>query len=96
MKIPVRAASHSYVVTIGNGILKEVVQSHKALFETADKIIVLTDEFVWAAQREYFEANFSYSFDVLVMPAGEHCKSFENYQATQTFLIEKKLSLIHI
>ncbi|MEG0384628.1 MAG: 3-dehydroquinate synthase [Solibacillus sp.] len=90
MKIPVRAASHSYVVTIGNGILQDVVQSHKTLFETADKIIVLTDEFVWAAQKEYFEANFSYSFEVLVMPAGEQCKSFENYQLTQTFLLEKK------
>lgn len=90
MKIPVRAASHSYFVTIGNGILQEAVQEHTALFETADKIIVLTDEMVWAAQKEYFEANFPYSYEVLVMPAGEQCKSFENYQATQTFLIEKK------
>lgn len=90
MKIPVRAASHSYEVTIGNGILKEAVLEHESLINTADKIIVLTDEHVWAAQADYFKANFPFEFHVFVMPAGESCKSFDNYNATQTFLLEKK------
>ena len=90
MKIPVRAASHSYEVTIGNGILKEVVLEHESLMNAADKIIVLTDEHVWAAQADYFKANFPFEFHVFVMPAGESCKSFDNYNATQTFLLEMK------
>lgn len=90
MKIPVRAASHSYEVTIGNGILKEAVLEHESLINAADKIIVLTDEHVWAAQADYFKANFPFEFHVFVMPAGESCKSFDNYNATQTFLLEKK------
>lgn len=90
MEIPVRAASHSYAVTIGKGILKQAVASLEAVFSKADKIIVLTDEHVWAAQQSYFEEQFSHSFAVFVMPAGEKCKSFENYLAAQTFLLEQK------
>lgn len=90
MKIPVRAASHSYAVTIGKGILKEAVSAHEELFSKADKIIVLTDKNVWAAQQTYFEEQFAHSFEVFVMPAGEQCKSFENYLAAQTFLLEQK------
>lgn len=90
MEIPVRAASHSYAVTIGKGILKQAVASLEAVFSKADKIIVLTDEHVWAAQQSYFEEQFSHSFAVFVMPAGEKCKSFDNYLAAQTFLLEQK------
>lgn len=90
MEIPVRAASHSYAVTIGKGILKQAVASLEAVFSKADKIIVLTDEHVWAAQQRYFEEQFDHSFAVFVMPAGEKCKSFENYLAAQTFLLEQK------
>lgn len=71
MKIPVRAASHSYAVTIGKGILNEAIMSLQEVFAKADKIIVLTDENVWAAQQSYFEANFPHAFQVKVMPAGE-------------------------
>lgn len=90
MKIPVRAASHSYAVTIGKGILNDTITSLQEVFEKADKIIVLTDEHVWAAQQSYFKANFPYDFQVKVMPAGESCKTFENYNAVQTFLLEQK------
>lgn len=90
MNIPVRAASHTYAVTIGYGILKQTIEEHAELFEKSDKIIVLTDKHVWAAQQGYFNACFPYDNEVLVMPAGEACKSFENYSAAQTFLIEQK------
>ena len=90
MKIPVRAASHSYAVTIGKGILNEAVTSYEAVFAKADKVIVLTDENVWAAQKSYFETNFPHDFKVFVMPPGEKCKSFENYNAVQTYLLEQK------
>lgn len=90
MKIPVRAASHSYAVTIGKGILNEAIISLQEEFAKADQIIVLTDENVWAAQQSYFEANFPHAFQVKVMPAGETCKTFDNYNAVQTFLLEQK------
>lgn len=90
MEIPVRAASHSYTVTIGKGILKETVLAHQELFVKADKIIVLTDKNVWAAQQSYFEANFPHEHQVFVMPAGETCKSFDNYNAVQTYLLQQK------
>ena len=90
MKIPVRAASHQYEVVIGNGLLKEALESYRALFNKADKIIVLTDEHVWAAQESYFTSACPYDFHVHVMPAGEACKSFENFNAAHTFLLEKK------
>lgn len=90
MKIPVKAASHQYEVVIGKGILKDAFTSYKTLFETADKCIVLTDENVWKAQQQYFTSSCPYSFEVFVMPAGESCKSFENYSAVQTFLLQQK------
>jgi 3-dehydroquinate synthase len=89
MQIPVRAASHSYVVTIGKGILKEAILANYAIINKADKIIVLTDQHVWAAQQHYFNEQFKHPYEVFVMPAGEKCKSFENYFATQTFLLEQ-------
>lgn len=90
MKIPVRAASHQYVVTIGEGILQQAVEENAKLFEVADKVIVLTDEHVWAAQQEYFKLCVPYPFEVLVMPAGEECKTFDNFNTAQTFLLEQK------
>lgn len=90
MNIPVRAASHHYAVTIGEGILKQAVVDNAKLFESADKIIVLTDENVWAAQQDYFNECVTYPFEVLVMPAGEACKTFENFNRAQTFLLENK------
>ncbi len=89
MKIPVRAASHQYEVTIGHGILKEAFIAHEELFAKADKIIVLTDANVWEAQEDYFRAALPH-FHVLVMPAGEACKSFDNFNAVHTFLLEQK------
>lgn len=89
MRIPVNTASHAYEVVIGSGILLEGLQSYKEIIEKADQIIVLTDEQVWQAQSEYFQDHFPYPFEVFVMPAGESCKSFENYFNVQTFLLEK-------
>lgn len=90
MEIPVRTPSHSYAVTIGNGILRDALTAQHDLLTKADKIIVLTDENVWAAQQSYFEGNFPYTFEVHVMPAGETCKSFENYNDVQTYLLQQK------
>lgn len=90
MKIPVRAASHQYEVIIGSGMLKEAFESYRDLFETADQLIVLTDEHVWAAQGDYFTSSCPYSFHKLIMPAGESCKSFDNFNAAHTFLLKKK------
>ena len=90
MEIPVRTPSHSYAVTIGNGILHDALTAQHDLLTKADKIIVLTDENVWAVQQSYFEANFPYPFEVHVMPAGETCKSFENYNDVQTYLLQQK------
>ena len=71
MKIPVRAASHQYEVVSGSGILKEAFESYRELFETADQVIVLTDEHVWAAQGGYFTSSCPYPFHEWIMPAGE-------------------------
>ncbi|MGE7665978.1 3-dehydroquinate synthase [Ureibacillus composti] len=90
MKIPVHTASHSYEVIIGNRILKDAFSSLKKHVEEADRIIVFTDENVWQAQHAYFQEQFPEPFEVFVMPAGETCKSFENYFAAQTFLLENK------
>lgn len=90
MEIPVRTPSHSYAVTIGKGILRDALTAQHNFFAKADKIIVLTDENVWTAQQSYFKENFPYSFEVHVMPAGEKCKSFENYNNVQTYLLEQK------
>lgn len=90
MIIPVRAATHHYEVVIGKEILKSAVQSHQALFDKADHIVVLTDENVWAANGEYFTDAISYPFEVLVMPSGEACKTFSNFEHAHTFLLEKK------
>lgn len=89
MRIPVNTASHAYEVVIGNGILREAIQSYNEMIEKSDHLIVLTDEHVWQAQGEYFQQNFPYPFEIFVMPPGESCKSFENYFHVQTFLLEK-------
>ncbi len=89
MRIPVNTSSHAYEVVIGNGILREALQTYKGLVDKCDQIIVLTDEHVWEAQSTYFQNNFPYPFDYFVMPPGETCKSFENYFNVQTYLLEK-------
>jgi 3-dehydroquinate synthase len=90
MNIPVRAASHSYEVVIGASILQQSFDGLQKPITAYDKVVVLTDENVWQAQRSYFEANTSFSYELLVMPAGEACKSFENFMGVQSFLIDKK------
>ncbi len=55
MRIPVNTASHAYEVVIGNGILREALQSYKEMIEKSDQSIVLTDENVWKAQGQYFQ-----------------------------------------
>ena len=92
IRVPVETASHQYEVVIGNEFLSEAIHAFDTQLQKADKLFVLTDEHVWAAQGEYFKMSFPYDFEVCVLPGGEACKSFEQYQAAQTFLLEKKCS----
>lgn len=89
MKIPVHTASHQYDVLFGYSFLREAFASLTAITDRADRIIVLTDEHVWAAQGENFTQAFPFAFDVLVLPGGEACKNFEQYTACQTYLLEQ-------
>lgn len=90
MNIPVRAASHSYEVTIGKQILADAFKQYSRLFEKADKVIVLTDENVWRTNELYFTQSMQHPFHVFVMPAGEACKTFENFEHAHTFLLQKE------
>lgn len=91
-KVRVETTSHQYDVVIGHNFLTEAIHTFDEQLQKADKLFVLTDENVWSSQGEYFKKNFPYDFDVYVLPGGEVCKSFENYFAAQTFLLEKKCS----
>ncbi|MFC7685123.1 3-dehydroquinate synthase [Ureibacillus sp. GCM10028918] len=90
MKIPVNTASHQYEVVIGNDILTSAIDSLCEQLPKVDKIIVFTDQNVWDAGGDYFSENFPLPFEVFVMPPGEECKSFENYKAAHTFLINNQ------
>lgn len=92
MRVPVATKSHQYDVVIGHDFLAEAVQSFDDQLQKADKLIVFTDANVWAAQGDYFKVNFPYDFEVFVLPGGEACKTFEQYHAAQTFLLEQKCS----
>ena len=89
MKIQVRANSHSYEVVIGKGILQESLQSISTIFDKADQIIVLTDQNIWDAQGDYFSSQMTKPYDVFIMPNGEAGKTFANFEATHTFLLQK-------
>ena len=89
MKIQVRADSHSYEVVIGKGILQESLQSVSTIFDKADQIIVLTDQNIWDAQGDYFSSQMTKPYDVFIMPNGEAGKTFANFEATHTFLLQK-------
>lgn len=90
MRIPVETPSHQYEVIIGNGNLTAALTTIDDNINKADKLIVLTDQNVWQAHEKAFTEAFPYDFTVHVMPAGEACKTFENYYAVQTFLLEQK------
>ncbi len=90
MNISVKTASHQYEVVIGKNILAQAFQTYKELFDKADKMIVLTDAHVWEAQETYFTTSAPFDFKVFVMPAGESCKNFSNYEAVHTFLLEQQ------
>ncbi|MEK5231492.1 3-dehydroquinate synthase [Lysinibacillus sp. FSL K6-0232] len=92
MRVPVATKSHHYEVVLGHQFLTEAIQGFAHKLEKADKLIVLTDANVWAAQGEYFTSNFPYDFEVFILPGGEACKTFEQYNAAQTFLLEQKCS----
>ena len=92
MRVPVATKSHQYEVVLGHQFLTEAVKSFDEKLQKADKLIVFTDANVWAAQGEYFKSNFPYDFEVFVLPGGEACKTFEQYNAAQTFLLEQKCS----
>lgn len=89
IRIPVNTASHLYEVVIGENILKNAVESFQPTISKADRCIVFTDENVWNAQKEYFTQNFPYPFEVFIMPAGETCKSFDNFEKAHSFLMEQ-------
>ena len=90
MKIPVRAKSHQYEVVIGERILHDAFLQLSKSISSYDKVVVLTDANVWNAQGEYFQECVSFSYELLIMPAGEACKTFENFMSVQSFLIDKK------
>ncbi|MFJ7661433.1 3-dehydroquinate synthase [Lysinibacillus sp. NPDC097162] len=92
MRVPVATKSHQYEVVLGHNFLAEAVKTFDDKLQKADKLIVFTDANVWAAQGEYFKGNFPYAFEVFVLPGGEACKTFEQYNAAQTFLLEQKCS----
>jgi len=92
MRVPVATKSHQYEIVLGYNFLAEAVKTFDEKLQKADKIIVFTDANVWAAQGEYFKGNFPYAFEVFVLPGGEACKTFEQYNAAQTFLLEQKCS----
>lgn len=92
MRVPVATKSHQYEVVLGHQFLTEAVQAFADKLQKADKLIVFTDSNVWAAQGDYFKANFPYDFEVFILPGGEACKTFEQYNAAQTFLLEQKCS----
>ena len=89
MKIQVRAHSHSYDVVIGKGILQESLQSISTILDKADQIIVLTDQNIWDAQGAYFSTQMTKPYEVFIMPSGEEGKTFANFEATHTFLLQK-------
>lgn len=92
MRVPVATKSHQYEVVLGHNFLAEAVKAFDNKLQKADKLIVFTDANVWAAQGDYFKANFPYHFEVFILPGGEACKTFEQYNAAQTFLLEQKCS----
>lgn len=87
--IRVNTATHQYDVLFGHSFLREAFTKLDAITKKADRIFVLTDEHVWAAQGASFQASFPLQFEVLVLPGGEACKSFEQYNACQTFLLQQ-------
>lgn len=89
MRIPINTDSHQYEVIIGTGILTEALHSLDEQLKKADRYIVFTDQNVWEAQSTYFKESFPFPFDVFIMPSGEECKSFDNFQLAHTFLLEK-------
>ncbi len=89
MNIPVKAQSHAYEVQIGSGNLTKAVQSFEEIIAKADRLIVFTDEHIWQIHKEKFTNDFPYPFEVYVLPGGESCKSFENYFAAESFLLEQ-------
>lgn len=89
MNIQVNAATSQYAVTIGPNSLRSSVEAYKALFEKADKIVLLTDEHVWRIHEQYVRASIPYPFEVFVMPAGEACKTFEVFGEAHSFMLEQ-------
>ena len=90
MRIPVQAASHQYEVVIGNGLLKEAIESYKALFNKADKIIVLTDEHVWAAQENTLSLLVRMLFMYTSCQQVKLVKSFDNILMQHTHFYWRK------
>ena len=86
--VRVSAASHSYDVVIGQGILQQAMTQLLQKIAKADKIIVFTDEAVWQAQGSYFTENFPDDYELFIFPGGEASKTFEQYYKAQTFLLE--------
>ena len=56
MKIQVNAATSQYDVTIGPNILAATLKEYEHILQKADRIVLLTDENVWAAHEQYVRA----------------------------------------
>lgn len=92
MIIPVRTKDSTYEVHLGENILKAFCDRNTEGFEKADKIVVITDENVWGLHRDYFDDNFSFNYQVHLVPNGEACKTFDSYFNVQTFLLQENCS----
>ena len=90
MKIQVNAATSQYDVTIGPNILAATLKEYEHVLQKADRIVLLTDENVWAAHEQYVRACITYPFEVFIMPGGEACKTFEVFEQAHTFMLAEK------
>ena len=87
MKIQVNATTSKYAVTVGPNILASSIKQYENIFQKADQIVLLTDENVWAVHEAYVRENIHYPFAVLVLPAGEACKTFDAFESAHTFML---------
>ncbi|WP_144511338.1 3-dehydroquinate synthase [Bacillus sp. FJAT-22090] len=92
MIIPVRTKDASYKVYLGENILSEFCIRHTEALAKADKLVIITDEHVWALHEEYVREHFTHPFKLYIVPNGEACKTFESYFDVQTFLLNENCS----
>lgn len=90
-RVDVSLGERSYPILIGSGLLREA-HRHLASHARDGRLIVVSDENVWAALGSRFEAAFGPSgvlIASIVVPAGESSKSWQTLSA----LIDRLLAL---